>query len=366
MADNISFDFEAEIESSHLLTNAQQPIEPPDLPAEVIGQQPANYRKNFRKTVCTYWLRGLCMKGDACGFLHQFVSDRMPVCRNLLKYGECHDQDCPYKHSLDEIKECNMYKLGFCIYGPACRYKHIKNPGPPPGPEEVEAAKPREYRNINVVVNQVNPGVAREDERPPKRPRPFVGRERERDRVGERERDRPLALPAPPPPAGGPGGAQGPVGAAPAGVGGVSGGVGAGVGGRFDGRPGTDGPSGPGGRGGRGDRGGRSGRGGRGGAWRGGSGDDLDLGGPQGRDQAPVGMPPVTAPNPGALPPIAGLIAPVMPAIMPGQAPGQGVPGGGPAAMGPPGAGVGGGPMGHFDSGLFAAMAGQGFFPRPY
>ncbi|GIL69466.1 hypothetical protein Vretimale_13578 [Volvox reticuliferus] len=236
MADNISFDFEAEIESSHLLTNAQQPIEPPDLPAEVIGQQPANYRKNFRKTVCTYWLRGLCMKGDACGFLHQFVSDRMPVCRNLLKYGECHDQDCPYKHSLDEIKECNMYKLGFCIYGPACRYKHIKNPGPPPDPEEVEAAKPREFRNINVVVNQVNPGVAREDERPPKRPRPFVGRggERERDRAGERDRDRPLALPAPPPPAGGPGGTQAPMGAAPAG-GGAGGGVGAGVGGRFDG-----------------------------------------------------------------------------------------------------------------------------------
>ncbi len=27
--------------------------------------------------------------------------------------------DCPYKHSLEAIKECNMYKLGFCIYGPA-------------------------------------------------------------------------------------------------------------------------------------------------------------------------------------------------------------------------------------------------------
>ena len=27
--------------------------------------------------------------------------------------------DCPYKHSMDAIKECNMYKLGFCIYGPA-------------------------------------------------------------------------------------------------------------------------------------------------------------------------------------------------------------------------------------------------------
>lgn len=44
------------------------------------------------QTVCTYWLRGLCMKGDQCGFLHQFVSERMPVCRNLLKYGECTDQ----------------------------------------------------------------------------------------------------------------------------------------------------------------------------------------------------------------------------------------------------------------------------------
>lgn len=31
----------------------------------------------------------------------------------------CPPSDCPYKHSLEAIKECNMYKLGFCIYGPA-------------------------------------------------------------------------------------------------------------------------------------------------------------------------------------------------------------------------------------------------------
>lgn len=29
----------------------------------------------------------------------------------------------------EEIKECNMYKLGFCIYGPSCRYKHKPMPG---------------------------------------------------------------------------------------------------------------------------------------------------------------------------------------------------------------------------------------------
>ena len=61
------------------------------------------------------------MKGDTCGFLHQFDAARMPVCRTLLKFGTCKEADCPYKHSTEEIKECNMYKLGFCIYGPAVR-----------------------------------------------------------------------------------------------------------------------------------------------------------------------------------------------------------------------------------------------------
>jgi cleavage and polyadenylation specificity factor subunit 4 len=82
-----------------------------------------------RQTVCTYWLRNLCMKGDACGFLHQYDQARMPVCRNFMKTGECREIDCPFKHDDDEIKECNMYKLGFCIYGPQCRYKHKKVAG---------------------------------------------------------------------------------------------------------------------------------------------------------------------------------------------------------------------------------------------
>ena len=59
------------------------------------------------------------MKGDSCGFLHQFDPARMPVCRTLLKFGTCKEPDCPFKHTTEEIKECNMYRLGFCIYGPA-------------------------------------------------------------------------------------------------------------------------------------------------------------------------------------------------------------------------------------------------------
>lgn len=131
--------------------------------AAAVGGAAGGKPRNFRQTVCTYWLRGLCMKGDTCGFLHEFDPNKMPVCRNLLKYGTCKEPDCPYKHSTEEIKECNMYKLGFCIYGPACRFKHTRLAGPPPDPELLEAAKPKEYRNINIVANQANEGILPQD-----------------------------------------------------------------------------------------------------------------------------------------------------------------------------------------------------------
>lgn len=65
-------------------------------------------RRSFRQTVCRHWLRSLCMKGDACGFLHQYDKSRMPVCRFYRLYGECREQDCVYKHTNEDIKECNM------------------------------------------------------------------------------------------------------------------------------------------------------------------------------------------------------------------------------------------------------------------
>lgn len=64
-----------------------------------------------------------------------------------------------------------MYKLGFCVYGPQCRYKHTRQDGPPPPIDNLEAAKPREFRNINVVVNSVNTGITTGPERGGRRPR---------------------------------------------------------------------------------------------------------------------------------------------------------------------------------------------------
>ncbi|UPQ97011.1 30-kDa cleavage and polyadenylation specificity factor 30 [Chloropicon primus] len=107
-------------------------------------------KKNFRQTVCRHWLRGLCMKGEQCGFLHQFDQSRMPICRFFAKYGVCREPECVFKHSTEEVKECNMFNLGFCIHGPLCRYKHVQRPGPPPPPETVEQAKPKAFRNVSL------------------------------------------------------------------------------------------------------------------------------------------------------------------------------------------------------------------------
>jgi cleavage and polyadenylation specificity factor subunit 4 len=121
---DVDFDFEDKLDAND--TQPQAP--PPELNERG--------RKNYRQTVCRHWLRNLCMKGNACGFLHQFDKSRMPTCRFYAKYGECKEPDCPYKHSLEDVKDCNMYKLGFCIHGPLCRFRHVKTPGPPPPVEE--------------------------------------------------------------------------------------------------------------------------------------------------------------------------------------------------------------------------------------
>ena len=56
------------------------------------------------------------------------------------------------------MQDCNMYKLGFCVYGPRCRFRHTRLPGPPPDPETVEAAKPREFRHAGHAPTHSGPG----------------------------------------------------------------------------------------------------------------------------------------------------------------------------------------------------------------
>ncbi|KAG2290993.1 hypothetical protein Bca52824_037662 [Brassica carinata] len=148
-ADGLSFDFEGGLDSGPIQPTASVPVAPLENQSSAAVNLTPSYDhssataagagrgRSFRQTVCRHWLRGLCMKGDACGFLHQYDKARMPICRFFRVHGECREQDCVYKHTNEDIKECNMYKLGFCPNGPDCRYRHAKLPGPPPPVEEV-------------------------------------------------------------------------------------------------------------------------------------------------------------------------------------------------------------------------------------
>jgi len=84
----------------------------------------AKHDPRLRTVVCRHWLRDLCMKGNACEFLHQYDLSKMPLCRHGDR---CKVKDCPFRHiSESERLECVFYSQGFCIHGPFCRYKHVR------------------------------------------------------------------------------------------------------------------------------------------------------------------------------------------------------------------------------------------------
>ncbi|KAJ1637095.1 hypothetical protein T492DRAFT_955001 [Pavlovales sp. CCMP2436] len=84
--------------------------------------------RNYRTLVCKHWLRGLCMKGERCEFLHVYDPARMPVCHVFATYGECTNKDCIFAHkSVDEKSdECAFYNRGCCNRGTGCKLKHVR------------------------------------------------------------------------------------------------------------------------------------------------------------------------------------------------------------------------------------------------
>ena len=82
-------------------------------------QLPTHPRERERlATVCKHWLRGLCKKGDACEFLHEYNLRRMPECWWYAKYGYCSAGDeCLYAHPKERRIECPDYNRGFCKLG---------------------------------------------------------------------------------------------------------------------------------------------------------------------------------------------------------------------------------------------------------
>ncbi|CAJ1345734.1 unnamed protein product [Effrenium voratum] len=118
---DVNFDFEAEIDAKDL-SRAES------LRADGFTSSEGALNRGSR-TVCRHYLRGLCMKGDKCDYLHQFDPNRMPECMTFLKFGKCLDPVCMFKHvAASERQECPRYRLGFCKFGPLCRFTHERLP----------------------------------------------------------------------------------------------------------------------------------------------------------------------------------------------------------------------------------------------
>lgn len=72
------------------------------------------------RTVCKHWLRGLCKKGQACEFLHEFNLRKMPECWFFATHGYCSSGDeCMYLHNgpRERRPECRAFVRGFCPAG---------------------------------------------------------------------------------------------------------------------------------------------------------------------------------------------------------------------------------------------------------
>ena len=77
--------------------------------------------------VCKHWLRGLCKKGAACDFLHEYNLRKMPECNFFVRHAYCQNGDeCLYLHIPpgSKLPPCPNYENGFCELGPDCSKRH--------------------------------------------------------------------------------------------------------------------------------------------------------------------------------------------------------------------------------------------------
>lgn len=71
-------------------------------------------------TVCKHWLRGLCKKGKACEFMHEYNLKKMPECYYFSTTGFCQSGDeCMFLHNrpFDKRPDCINFIRGFCPNG---------------------------------------------------------------------------------------------------------------------------------------------------------------------------------------------------------------------------------------------------------
>lgn len=124
--DDIYFDFEPHV----------QRMDEVEAAAMVHLAKEYPHIRNKNRSMCTYWLRGICHKSVLCDFLHEYNTEDMPICRFYVQ-AKCTNDACGYKHIVSESAKrrdvCLDYALGFCPRGPKCGSDHIRRAAPTRG-----------------------------------------------------------------------------------------------------------------------------------------------------------------------------------------------------------------------------------------
>ncbi|KAH9586314.1 zinc finger protein [Trypanosoma melophagium] len=85
--------------------------------------------KTMRLEVCKHWLRGACVNGENCLYLHAYDDRYVPSCAFYQRLGECTNPECPFQHvaqaQQQQQPECAAYRRGFCPRGPQCHLRHV-------------------------------------------------------------------------------------------------------------------------------------------------------------------------------------------------------------------------------------------------
>ena len=85
-------------------------------PPPPIPSHPRDREKTL--TVCKHYLRGLCIMGKNCEFLHEYDLRKFPECWWWGTYGFCSAGDeCLYWHPRERKRDCEDYERGFCRLG---------------------------------------------------------------------------------------------------------------------------------------------------------------------------------------------------------------------------------------------------------
>ncbi|CCW65289.1 unnamed protein product [Phytomonas sp. EM1] len=87
----------------------------------------SDYR-TVQTRVCKHWLRGACVNGENCLYLHEYENRFVPLCAFYERLGECTNPECPFVHAQpqEKLPECAAYRRGFCPLGPACKLRHVE------------------------------------------------------------------------------------------------------------------------------------------------------------------------------------------------------------------------------------------------